>query len=150
MKFKRQAAILDIITSNEIKTQEELSAHLRDRGYNATQATISRDIKELRLIKVASHSGGYQYSTPDQSSTATHMTRLKNIFRECVVKVDRAQNLVVLKTLEGMANAAAAAIDAMKIRDIVGTLAGDDNILVILRTNEDAEKFCEMVTGMLS
>ena len=150
MKFKRQAAILDIITSNEIKTQEELSAHLRDRGYNATQATISRDIKELRLIKVASHSGGYQYSTPDQSSTATHMTRLKNIFRECVVKVDRAQNLVGLKTLVGMANAAAAAIDAMKIRDIVGTLAGDDNILVILRTNEDAEKFCEMVTGMLS
>ena len=78
------------------------------------------------------------------------MTRLKNIFRECVVKVDRAQNLVVLKTLVGMANAAAAAIDAMKIRDIVGTLAGDDNILVILRTNEDAERFCEMVTGMLS
>ena len=149
MKFKRQAAILDIITSNEIKTQEELSAHLRDRGYNATQATISRDMKELRLIKVASHSGGYQYSTPEQSSTATHMTRLKNIFRECVVKVDRAQNLVVLKTLVGMANAAAAAIDAMKIRDIVGTLAGDDNILVILRTNEDAEKFCEMVAGML-
>jgi transcriptional regulator of arginine metabolism len=150
MKFKRQAAILDIITSNEIKTQEELSTHLRDRGYTATQATISRDIKELRLIKVASHSGGYQYSTPDQSSTATHMTRLKNIFRECVVKVDRAQNLVVLKTLVGMANAAAAAIDAMKIRDIVGTLAGDDNILVILRTNEDAERFCEMVAGMLS
>ena len=149
MKFKRQAAILDIITSNEIKTQEELSAHLRERGYNATQATISRDMKELRLIKVASHSGGYQYSTPEQSSTATHMSRLKNIFRECVVKVDRAQNLVVHKTLVGMANAAAAAIDAMKIRDIVGTLAGDDNILVILRTNEDAEKFCEMVAGML-
>ena len=150
MKFKRQAAILDIITSNEIKTQEELSEHLRERGYAATQATISRDIKELRLIKVASHSGGYQYSTPDQSGSVTHMARLKNIFRECVVRVDRAQNLVVLKTLVGMANAAAAAIDAMKIRDIVGTLAGDDNILVILRTNEDAEKFCEMVAGMLS
>ena len=149
MKFKRQAAILDIITTNKIKTQEELSAHLRERGYNATQATISRDMKELRLIKVASHSGGYQYSTPEQSSSATHMSRLKNIFRECVVKVDRAQNLVVLKTLVGMANAAAAAIDAMKIRDIVGTLAGDDNILVILRTNEEAEKFCEMVAGML-
>ena len=110
MKFKRQAAILDIISNNEIKTQEELSAHLRERGYNATQATISRDMKELRLIKVASHSGGYQYSTPDQSGSVTHMTRLKNIFRECVVKVDRAQNLVVLKTLVGMANAAAAAI----------------------------------------
>ncbi len=150
MKFKRQAAILDIISNNEIKTQEELSQKLRERDYNATQATISRDIKELRLIKVASHSGGYQYSTPDQSGTATHMTRLKNIFRECVVKVDQAQNLVVLKTLVGMANAAAAAIDAMKIRDIVGTLAGDDNILVILRTNEEAEKFCDMVAAMLS
>ena len=96
MKFKRQAAILEIISNNEIKTQEELSAHLRQRGYNTTQATISRDIKELRLIKVASHSGGYQYSTPDQSGSVTHMTRLKNIFRECVVKVDQAQNLVVL------------------------------------------------------
>ena len=150
MKFKRQAAILEIISNNEIKTQEELSAHLRQRGYNTTQATISRDIKELRLIKVASHSGGYQYSTPDQSGSVTHMTRLKNIVRECVVKVDQAQNLVVLKTLVGMANAAAAAIDAMKVKDIVGTLAGDDNILVILRTTEEAQRFCEMVAEMLA
>ena len=150
MKFKRQAAILEIISNNEIKTQEELSAHLRQRGYNTTQATISRDIKELRLIKVASHSGGYQYSTPDQSGSVTHMTRLKNIFRECVVKVDQAQNLVVLKTLVGMANAAAAAIDAMKVKDIVGTLAGDDNILVILRTTKEAQRFCEMVAEMLA
>ena len=150
MKFKRQAAILEIISNNEIKTQEELSAHLRQRGYNTTQATISRDIKELRLIKVASHSGGYQYSTPDQSGSVTHMTRLKNIFRECVVKVDQAQTLVVLKTLVGMANAAAAAIDAMKVKDIVGTLAGDDNILVILRTTEEAQRFCEMVAEMLA
>ena len=143
MKFKRQAAILEIISSNEIKTQEELSEHLRERGFNTTQATISRDIKELRLIKVASHSGGYQYSTPEQSGSATHMARLKNIFRECVVKVDRAQNLVVLKTLVGMA------IDAMKIKDIVGTLAGDDNILIILRTSDEAERFCQLVTEML-
>ena len=143
MKFKRQAAILEIISSNEIKTQEELSEHLRERGFNTTQATISRDIKELRLIKVASHSGGYQYSTPEQSGSATHMARLKNIFRECVVKVDRAQTLV------GMANAAAAAIDAMKIKDIVGTLAGDDNILIILRTSDEAERFCQLVTEML-
>lgn len=150
MKFKRQATILDIISTREVKTQEELSAYLKERGFNATQATISRDIKELRLIKVASHTGGYQYSTPEQGNGSAHLTRLKNIFRECVVKVDRAQNLVVLKTLVGMANAAAAAIDAMKIRDIVGTLAGDDNILVILRTNDDAERFCEMVAEMLS
>lgn len=150
MKSKRHEKILELIRDHDIETQEQLLQQLQESGFNTTQATISRDIKELRLIKVASHSGGYQYSTPDQSGSVTHMTRLKNIFRECVVKVDRAQNLVVLKTLVGMANAAAAAIDAMKIRDIVGTLAGDDNILVILRTNEDAEKFCEMVAGMLS
>ena len=150
MKFKRQAAILEIISNHEVKTQEELSRYLRERGFQTTQATISCDIKELRLIKVASHSGGYQYSTPDQSGSATHLARLKNIFRECVVKVDRAQNLVVLKTLVGMANAAAAAIDAMKIKDIVGTLAGDDNILIILRTSEEAEHFCELVSGMLA
>ncbi len=106
--------------------------------------------KDLRLVKVASHTGGYRYATPDQGSGASHISRLKNIFRECVIKVDRAQNLVVLKTLVGMANAAAAAIDAMLIQDIVGTVAGDDNILVILRTNEEAERFCELVAGMLS
>ncbi|MBQ7492029.1 MAG: arginine repressor [Clostridia bacterium] len=150
MKFKRQAAILEIISNREVKTQEELSRYLCEQGFQTTQATISRDIKELRLIKVASHSGGYQYSTPDQSGSATHLARLKNIFRECVVKIDRAQNLVVLKTLVGMANAAATAIDAMKIPNIVGTIAGDDNILIILRTSEEAEQFCELVSDMLA
>ena len=104
MKFKRQAAIVDLISRNEIKTQEELSDQLRLMGFSATQATISRDIKELQLVKTASTGGGYKYSTPDQNSSALHLPRLKNIFRECVVKVDRAQNLVVLKTLVGMAN----------------------------------------------
>ena len=150
MKFKRQAAILEIISNREVKTQEELSRYLCEQGFQTTQATISRDIKELRLIKVASHSGGYQYSTPDQSGSATHLARLKNIFRECVVKIDRAQNLVVLKTLVGMANAAATAIDAMKIPNIVGTIAGDDNLLIILRTSEEAEQFCELVSDMLA
>ena len=149
MKFKRQAAIVDLISRNEIKTQEELSDQLRLMGFSATQATISRDIRELQLVKTASTGGGYKYSTPDQNSSALHLPRLKNIFRECVVKVDRAQNLVVLKTLVGMANAAAAAIDAMKIDDIVGTLAGDDNILIILRNNDDAEKFCTLVADLL-
>ena len=149
MKFKRQAAILDIISTCEVKTQEELSAHLKERGFNATQATISRDIKELRLIKVASHSGGYQYSTPEQGTGSAHLTRLKNIFRECVVKVDRAQNLVVLKTLVGMANAAAAAIDAMKIDEIVGTLAGDDTIFILMKTTEEAHEMVDAIRDML-
>ena len=149
MKFKRQAAIVELITRNEIKTQEELSEQLRLMGFSATQATISRDIKELQLVKTASEGGGYRYSTPDRSSGALHLPRLKNIFRECVIKVERAQNLVVLKTLVGMANAAAAAIDAMNIEDIVGTLAGDDNILIILPDNDKAESFCELVAELL-
>jgi len=150
MKFQRQAAIVDIIGRHEVKTQEELSGRLRDVGFNTTQATISRDIKELRLIKVASLGGGYKYSTPDLGSDSVHMPRLRNIFRECVIKVDRAQNFVVVRTLVGMGNAAGAAIDAMKISDIVGTLAGDDTIFIALRDVEDAEKFHILVTEMLA
>ena len=149
MKFKRQAAIVDLIGKQEIKTQEELSEKLKEHGFTATQATISRDIKELQLVKVASESGGYCYSTPDNGSGVLHLPRLKNIFRECVIKVDRAQNLVVVKTLVGMANAAAAAVDAMKIETIVGTLAGDDTILIIMRTNEEAEHLCRLVADLL-
>ncbi len=149
MKFKRQAAIVDIVTNSEVKTQEELSERLRTKGFPTTQATISRDIKELRLIKVSSESGGYKYATPQMNSESLHMPRLKNIFKECVLKVDRAQNLVVVKTLVGMANAAAAAIDAMKIDEIVGTIAGDDNILIILHDNEDSQKFCQTVSELL-
>lgn len=150
MKFKRQAAIVDLINKQEIKTQEELSEKLKERGFTATQATVSRDIKELQLVKVASESGGYCYSTPDSGSGSLHLPRLKNIFRECVIKVDRAQNLVVVKTLVGMANAAAAAIDAMKIDTIVGTLAGDDTILIIMRTNGEAEELCRLVSDLLA
>lgn len=150
MKFKRQAAIVELIGQQEIKTQEELSEKLKDRGFTATQATISRDIKELQLVKVSSESGGYCYSTPDNGGSTLHLPRLKNIFRECVIKVDRAQNLVVVKTLVGMANAAAAAIDAMKIDTIVGTLAGDDTIVIIMRTNEEAEHLCRLVADLLA
>ncbi len=150
MKLQRQAIMIDIITKEEIKTQEQLSERLRDLGYTATQATISRDIKELRLVKVASLSGGYKYATGDANNDSTHLPRLKNIFKECVVRADRAQNLVVVRTLVGMANAAAAAIDAMKINDIIGTLAGDDTILVILRNNEDAERLCQLIEQLLA
>lgn len=150
MKFKRQAAIVELIGQQEIKTQEELSEKLKERGFTATQATISRDIKELQLVKVSSESGGYCYSTPDNGGSTLHLPRLKNIFRECVIKVDRAQNLVVVKTLVGMANAAAAAIDAMKIDTIVGTLAGDDTIVIIMRTNDEAEHLCRLIADLLA
>ena len=143
MKFQRQAAIIDLISNHEIDTQEELTARLREMGFHSTQATISRDIKELRLIKIASSNGGYKYSIAESEQDSGFVPRVRNIFRECVIKVDVAQNLVVIKTITGMANAAAFALDTMKISEIVGTIAGDDNVLIILRDNESAENFFE-------
>ena len=149
MKFQRQAAIIDLISNHEIDTQEELTARLREMGFHSTQATISRDIKELRLIKIASSNGGYKYSIAESEQDSGFVPRVRNIFRECVFKVDVAQNLVVIKTITGMANAAAFALDTMKISEIVGTIAGDDNVLIILRDNESAENFFEQTKEML-
>lgn len=149
MKFQRQAAIIDLISNHEIDTQEELTARLREMGFHSTQATISRDIKELRLIKIASSNGGYKYSIAESEQDSGFVPRVRNIFRECVIKVDVAQNLVVIKTITGMANAAAFALDTMKIGEIVGTIAGDDNVLIILRDNESAENFFEQTKEML-
>ena len=137
MKFQRQAAILRIISENEIKTQEELSALVCKAGFPATQATISRDIKELKLVKVSTVDNGYKYAAPNKHGSVTYMSRLKNIFKECVIRIDRAQNLVVVKTLTGMANAAAAAMDAMEIETIVGTIAGDDTILIVVNGSKN-------------
>ena len=140
---------MQIISQNDIKTQEELSEKLIEMGFNTTQATISRDIKELRLIKVSSLSGGYKYSAPSQSEDAGFLPRLRTIFKECVIGIDQAQNLVVIKTITGMANAAAYAIDQLKIDNIVGTSAGDDTILIILPDNEKAAQFIELASNMI-
>ena len=149
MKFQRQAAIIDLITNHEIDTQEELTARLREMGFNSTQATISRDIKELRLIKIASSNGGYKYSVAENEQDSGFVPRVGNIFRECVIKVDVAQNLVVIRTITGMANAAAFALDSMKINEIVGTIAGDDTVLIILKDNPTAENFFMQTKEML-
>lgn len=149
MKFKRQAAIMQIISQYDIKTQEELSDKLTEMGFVTTQATISRDIKELRLIKVSSLSGGYKYSSPSKGDDAGFLPRLRTIFKECVIGIQQAQNLVVIRTITGMANAAAYAIDQLKIENIIGTLAGDDTILVILPDNEKASQFCEIAGNMM-
>ena len=149
MKFQLQAAIIDLITNHEIDTQEELTARLREMGFNSTQATISRDIKELRLIKIASSNGGYKYSVAENEQDSGFVPRVRNIFRECVIKVDVAQNLVVIRTITGMANAAAFALDSMKINEIVGTIAGDDTVLIILKDNPTAENFFMQTKEML-
>ena len=149
MKTRRHSKILELIQQHNIDTQEELLKLLRAEGYDVTQATVSRDIKELRLIKIASSNGGYKYSIAESEQDSGFVPRVRNIFRECVIKVDVAQNLVVIKTITGMANAAAFALDTMKISEIVGTIAGDDNVLIILRDNESAENFFEQAKEML-
>lgn len=150
MKFQRQARILDLIEANEIETQEELSEQLCSLGYNATQATVSRDIKELRLIKTLSQtSGKYKYAAAGSSIENSFLTRLRNIFKECVTDINFAQNMVVIKTLPGLAQAAAMAIDALRDPTVVGTLGGDDTVFVVMKDTPTAESFCKSAKDML-
>ena len=149
MKFQRQAKILEIIEKNEIETQEELSAQLKKKGFDATQATVSRDMKELRLVKVLSPSGKYRYVVAASEGEGAVSPRLKNIFRECVTAIDYAQNIVVIKTLSGLASAAAMAIDVMKIPEVVGSIAGDDTVFLVMRSEESAERFEQETESLL-
>ena len=148
MKDNRQSAILDIIRKHPITTQDELLTRLRERGMHATQATISRDIKQLQLVKVAGQDGHYKYAVSQHSGTKTAL-KFKTILKETIVKVDYAQNIVVLKTYSGMAQAAAAAIDALQMTDIVGSVAGDDTILIVMRSSEIAGDFTEKYKELL-
>lgn len=150
MKFQRQAKILDLIEKNEIETQEELSEHLRGLGYNTTQATVSRDIKELRLIKILSTgTGKYRYAVATSEVENSFSSRLRNIFRECVTDISYAQNMVVIKTLPGLGQAAAMAIDALRHAAVVGTLGGDDTVFVVMKDTSAADAFCTDARKML-
>ena len=144
MKSARQNVILEIVTSRDIETQNQLMQALRERGINSTQATLSRDIKELRLVKELS-GGRYRYALPTQSGAAEYGERLRKIFRESVVSCDTAMNLIVLKTLPGLASAASSAMDGMDIPDLVGTVAGDDTVFMAMRDVNSAEAFCREV-----
>lgn len=150
MKARRQGEILSIISSIPVETQEQLLEQLRCRGIQATQATISRDIKELHLVKELTGTGSYCYALSSKKETTNVTGRLKTIFREGVVSYDHAQNLVVVKTMPGLGSAAAAAVDGMDIPDLLGSLAGDDTVLLILRTTQSAQDFCNIIQEMLS
>lgn len=144
MKSARQAKILELVETDQIETQEELAGKLKDLGFKVTQATISRDIKELRLIKIMGSDGSYHYASLKESSSQLN-ERIVNVFRESVVSVDHSGNLVVLKTFTGGAMAASVAIDSLEWPEVVGCLAGDDTIFVAIRNQEDVletvEKF---------
>lgn len=150
MKSTRQQEILDIIAVCEVETQEQLLERLKERGISTTQATISRDIKQLHLVKELTAGGIYKYAVSHHKTAADFAGRLQTIFKESVTAFDVAQNIVVVKTLSGLANGAAEALDSMDIQDLVGSLAGDNTVLLIMRTNEAALEFCEEIREMLS
>lgn len=137
-KYTRQSKILELISKREVETQEELAEGLKAMGIDVTQATISRDIKELRLVKVMSKNGKYKYATIGQSQEGI-TDRLYKIFENSVVSIDNAMNIVVIKTIPGAAQICASAIDYMGVDEIVGTLAGDDTVFVAIRNLESVE-----------
>ena len=147
MKYSRHAKILEIIENNVIETQEELAEKLKESGVDVTQATVSRDIKELRLVKVMTEDGRYRYAQMSQSENML-TNKLITIFAESFVSCDYANNIVVIKTLPGMAQAAASAIDSLKWSEIVGTIAGDDTIMIVCRAEKIAEELVNRFNRM--
>lgn len=140
MKPGRQNAILEIISEKDIETQDQLMQELAARGVKSTQATLSRDIKDMRLVKELGPSGNYRYVVAAKAETTDLDMRLKKILRESLVSYDVAQNLLVIRTLPGLASAACSAFDSMEIENLVGTLAGDDTAFLAMRDKESAVK----------
>ena len=145
MKNKRQKKILELIAEYDIETQDDLIERLRESGYDVTQATVSRDIRELKLVKTAMPDRRYRYEVAQYEGIEIS-TKYRNIIKETVIKVDYVGNTVVLRTYTGMAQAAAAAVDGMGWDEIVGTLAGDDTIFILMRDTAAAIGFAEKVS----
>ena len=136
MKSVRHAMIKNIIEREEIETQEELAAALREHKIKVTQATVSRDIKEMMLIKVPVGDGRYRYASPLQESVLFSRERISRLFRDSVTSIDASENIIVVKTLPGGAKTVASAIDYAKWPEVIGTVAGDDNIIVVVKPKE--------------
>ena len=148
MKIQRQKKILELITKYEIETQDELTQLLNNNGFNATQATVSRDIKELRLVKISTGTdagSAVKYKYAENNLTGEIDTRLggrfKNILSDTVIAVKFASNIVVLKTYAGMAQGAGAVIDALDVPTLIGSVAGDDTVIIVMATDSDAVDF---------
>ncbi len=137
MKSKRQNEIIRLISATDIETQEELASELRNLGYKVTQATVSRDIRELRLVKSAAKGGGFKYAKPERHEIAVS-ERLTRILADSLVNADASGNLIVVKTLSGSANVAAEALDNLGWPEILGTIAGDNTIFIAVRNETDS------------
>lgn len=148
MKTQRHQAILEIVENNAVETQDDLADILRSQGFSVTQATVSRDIKELRLMKVLTDRGTYRYAATERSEQGL-AERLQRVFMETVLSIDMAVNLIVLKTLPGSAHVAAELVDTMHWPETVGTLAGDNTVLVIVRDAQLTQEIAERFRGMM-
>lgn len=149
MKNERQGKILEIIKLEPIETQEQLQQRLLDMGIVCTQATISRDIKQLHLIKEPIGQGKYRYAISIQRKRLNIADKLRTILRESIVGIDYAQNLVVIKTMSGLASAAATALDSMRIGGVIGSVAGDDTVLLVARDTKTAQDLCGEIMDMV-
>ncbi|NLG32552.1 MAG: arginine repressor [Syntrophomonadaceae bacterium] len=149
MKTRRQIAIINIISNQRITTQEELCEALRNHGFNVTQATVSRDIRELQLVKIP-ESGGYRYAQPENQNISGASERLKRIFQDSVIGIDSSENLIVVKTLPGAAQSVASVIDSTNRNEILGTVAGDDTIFVVIKPKNAVKKVIDEFTELLS
>ncbi|MEA5011692.1 MAG: arginine repressor [Angelakisella sp.] len=149
MKSKRHSKILEIIDSHIITTQEELQSYLEAEGITATQATISRDIKELRLIKTLSPTGSYYYTVTPEKTSNELPVNINSVFMESIRTVDYAGNFVVIKCYTGMANAVCATIDTGSWNGLIGSLAGDDTIFLLMRNEHCAQEFCVYIRGVV-
>lgn len=148
MKKVRLGKILEIIEKYDVETQEELAAYLREAGYDVTQATVSRDIRELKLSKVPTGGGRQKYIAIKQDDS--HLgDRYIRVLKDGFASMDMAQNILVIKTVSGMAMAVAAAIDAMKFKEIVGSIAGDDTIMMAVRTVEETQILMDKIRNMI-
>lgn len=148
MKIARQAKILDLIVSNEIETQDELANLLKEAGFDVTQATVSRDIREMKLTKISTENGKQKYSTITGNDSEIS-DRLIRVFKEAVIKLDYAQNIIVIKTMEGMGMAVGVALDNMKNSEMLGTIAGDDTVFCVIRNHQEAVSIIEKLYRIL-
>jgi len=144
MKNDRQQAIIELLKSRPIETQSELAAALQSMGFQVTQATVSRDIREMRLVKIPAPEGGYQYALPGQEGRNVS-DRMIRMLRDSLLQVDHAGNMVVVKTLSGSANSAGEALDSMEWPEILGSIAGDNTLFMVARN----EEYAEMIAGRI-
>ena len=148
MKTKRQRKIIELITNYDIETQEELAAKLVENGFNVTQATISRDIRELNLTKIAKKGGKQKYEVQSGSDIVSN-SKYMRVLNDGIITMDTAGNILVVKTVSGMAMAVAAALDAMQIKEILGCIAGDDTIMCVVKHAEETDRVKEHIESFI-